>query len=418
MSNQKVLNLGAGEKPRFFYGYIVGVAAFLIQLLVWGTYNTFGVFFKPMSSEFGWTRAMTSGPRSLCFLLIGLVGIIVGRLNDRFGPRLVMTVCGLFLGLGYLLMSQVEDIWHFYLFYGVVIALGMSGSDISLLSTLARWFVKKRGMMTGIIKAGAGMGMLIMPLVANWLVSNYDWRTSYIVIGFVVLVFSVLAAQFLRRDPGQKGLLPDGDKAEGKNLNLEATRFSLKKAIHTRQFWILSAIYFLFVLCAHTLITHIYPHVVDLGIAEATAANILATIGGASIAGRFIMGSASDRVGNKLTLIVTLAMLGVALFWLLVAKEAWMLYTFAALYGFAHGSLFTLISPIVAELFGLSSHGVIFGTVTFIGTVGGTIGPVMAGYIFDVTSSYQLGFIILAATSVIGIMLASLLRPIGRRGEN
>ena len=349
---------------------------------------------------------------------IGLVGIIVGRLNDRFGPRLVMTVCGLFLGLGYLLMSQVESIWHFYLFYGVVIALGMSGSDISLLSTLARWFVKKRGMMTGIIKAGAGINMLIMPLVANWLVFNYDWRTSYIVIGFVALVFSVLAAQFLRRDPGQKGLLPDGDKVEGKNLNLEATRFSLKKAIHTRQFWILSAIYFLFVLCAHTLITHIYPHVVDLGIAEATAANILATIGGASIAGRFIMGSASDRVGNKLTLIITLAMLGVALFWLLVAREAWMLYTFAALYGFAHGSLFTLISPIVAELFGLSSHGVIFGTVTFIGTVGGTIGPVMAGYIFDVTSSYQLGFIILAATSVIGIMLASLLRPIGRRGEN
>ena len=408
------LYLAENTKPRFFYGYTIIVAAFFIQILAWGTYNTFGVFFNPMSAEFGWTRAITSGPRSLSFLLMGLLGIIAGRLSDRFGPRIVVTITGFFLGLGYLLMSQVDALWHFYLFYGLVIALGMSGADVPLLSTVARWFVKKRGMMTGIIKTGAGVGMLVAPLMANWLISNYGWHTSYIVIGFLALVFSISAAQFLRRDPAQKGLLPDGNEVEKESPNPVAGRFSLQKAIHTRQFWMLSATYFLFIFCAHTILTHIYPHAVDLGIAEAIAANILAAIGGASIAGRFVMGSASDKIGNKLALIITFVMAAVSLLWLLAAKEAWMLFIFAILYGFAHGSLFTLISPVVAELFGLSSHGVIFGTVNFVGTVGGTIGPVMAGYIFDVTGSYQLGFIILATASVIGLILSTLLRPTNR----
>ena len=393
------------KRPQFFYGYIIVVAAFFIQVLTWGTYTTFGIFFIQISAEFGWTRAITSGPRSLSFFLLGLVGIIVGRLNDRFGPQLIMTVCGLFLGLGYLLMSQVNAIWHFYLFFGLIIALGMSGADISLLSTLARWFVKKRGMMSGIIKAGAGVGMLVMPLVANWLISTYGWRTSYIVIGFLALVFSISAAQFLRRDPSQMGLLPDGDEVKEKSSNLEANRFSLQQAIHTKQFWMLSSMYFLFVFCTHTMLVHFYPHAVDLGISPTIAANIFATIGGASIAGRFIMGSAGDRVGNKLAIITDLIILAVALFWLIVAGEIWMLYVFAAIYGFAHGGLFALISPMVADLFGLSSHGVIFGTVTFIGTIGGTIGPVVAGHIFDITSSYQLDFLILVTASIIAILL-------------
>ena len=402
--------MAENRKPRFFYGYTIVVAAFFIQALSWGTYNTFGVFFNPLSAEFGWTRAMTSGPRSLSFLLMGLVGIIVGKLNDRLGPRLIMTACGLFLGLGYLLMSQVNTVWQFYLFYGVMIGVGMSGSDISPLSTLARWFIKKRGMMSGIIKAGAGMGMLIMPLATNWLISNYGWHTSYIVIGFIALVFSLPVAQSLKHDPSQMGLSPNGDEVKEESISLEADRFSLQRAIYTRQFWMLCGMYFLFVFCAHTIITHIYPHAVDLGISEAIAANILATIGGASIAGRFIMGSAGDRIGNKLAMTIDLIILAVTLLWLLVAREVWMLYTFAAIYGFAHGGLFPLISPMVAELFGLSSHGVIFGTVTFASTVGGAIGPVLVGYIFDITGSYQLGFITIAAASIVATLLAVMIK--------
>jgi len=397
--------LSENRKSGFFYGYIIVLAAFFVQVLMWGTFNTFGVFFVPLSAEFGWTRAMTSGPLSLSLLLMGLISIIAGRLNDRFGPRLVVTTCGFFLGLGYLLMSQVDTIWHFYLFYGVIIGIGMGGPDLSLLSTVARWFVKKRGMMTGIMKAGAGVGLLIMPLVANWLILTYGWRTAYIVTGLIILVPSIPIAQILRREPSQTGLLPDGGKVEEESFGLEAGGFTLQQAIHTRQFWLLCGVYLLFIYCVQTVVVHIYPHAVDIGISKTIAANILATIGGASIAGGFIMGSTGDRVGHKVAIIIDLIILAIALLWLQLAKEAWMLYIFAALNGFAHGGLYTLISPMVAELFGLRSHGVIFGIVTFIATIGGVIGPVVIGYIFDITSSYQLGFIILAAASIIAILL-------------
>ncbi len=397
------------KKPKFFYGYIIVVAAFFAEVLTLGTLNTFGVFFIPLSTEFDWTRATVSGASSLLYFLIGLAGIFTGRLNDRFGPRLVLTLCGLFLGLGYLLMSQISTIWHFYLFYGVIIALGMSSSEVPLLSTIARWFVKRRGMMSGIIKAGAGVGTLVMPLVAYWLIATYEWRTSYIVIGLIALVFLISAAQFLKRDPSQMGLLPDGNRVEGKSPQLTTSGFSLQQAIHTRQFWLLGAMFFLFLFCTQTIMVHIYPHAVDLGMSSAVATSILATIGGASIAGRFLMGIAGDRIGNRLAIIIDLIILAVAFFWLQLAREAWMLYTFTALYGFAHGGLFTLISPMIAELFGLRSHGVIFGIVMFSGTTGGAIGPVLAGYIFDITGSYQLDFIILASASIMAILLSAMI---------
>ncbi len=399
------MNYAKKEKPNFFYGYIVVVAMFFIQILSFGLYNTRGIFFVQLSTEFGWTRAVTSGPFSLAAFMFGLVSIIAGRLNDKFSPRLVMTIFFLVLGSGYVLMSQVNAVWHFYLFYGVIIGVGMSGSDVPVLSTLARWFVKKRGLMTGITKVGAGLGMLSMPLVTNWLISNYEWRIAYLIIGLVLLVVLVSAAQFIRRDPSQIGQLPDGEKVTEVSPASEDREISLRQAMHTRQFWLLTAVYFLFNFCVFTVMTHIYPHAVDLGISETVAANFLATVGGASIIGRLAMGSASDRIGNKLAMIIGLIILAVALLWLQLANETWELYLFVALYGFAHGGLFTLISPMTAELFGLGSLGTILGVLTFLGTVGGTIAPVAVGYIFDATGSYQLGFIITAAASIIAVLL-------------
>ncbi len=139
------------RKSKFFYGYIVAITAFFIMVLIWGTYYSFGIFFKPVSTEFGWTRAMTSGAFSLSMIMYGLLGIVMGGLNDRLGPRLVMTFCGFFLGLGYLLMSQTNTIWQLYLFYGGIIGIGMGGSWVPLTSTIARWFVKRRSMVTGIV---------------------------------------------------------------------------------------------------------------------------------------------------------------------------------------------------------------------------------------------------------------------------
>lgn len=405
------------RKPKLFYGYIIILAGFGIQAVGWGVYSVFGVFFTPLLIEFGWTRATISGATSLSFLLLGFFTIIAGRLGDKFGPRVVMVGCGLFLGLGYLLMSQVSAIWQLYLFYGLIVAIGSSGLDVLPLSTVARWFVKRRGMMSGILKAGTGAGMLIMPIVASGLIVSYGWRTSYLILGSIAFAFIILAAQFLRRDPGQKGLVPYGaDEVDAADLNATEAGFSLQEAIRLRQFWMLCALCVITLFYIDTIMVHIVPHGIELGISAASAATILAVIGGVSMVGRVVMGSAGDRVGSRLAISVCFPIMAVALFWLQIAQELWMLYLFAAVYGFAHGGFFALLSPLVAELFGLGSHGVIFGIVFFSGAIGGSLGPVLAGYIFDVTNSYQLAFLVSALLAVISFILALLLRPTGGKG--
>lgn len=405
------------RKPKFFYGYILVLAAFFIMLISHGSMVSFGVFFKRLLFEFDWSRTTISGAASVNFLLMGFLGILAGGLTDRFGPRIVLTICGFFFGLGCLLMSQVNTIWQLYLFYGMIIGISIGAVDVPLLSTIARWFTKRRGTMSGIAKAGSGTGILIMPIVVSRLISTYDWRTAYIVIGITGLVIIISAAQFLRRNPGQMGQLPDGEeKPNAVSFNSADGGFSLREAIHLRQFWIICAIYFLVLFCVNTILVHIAPHAEDLGISVTNAASIISIIGGASIVGRLMMGSAGDRIGNRLALIICFIILVAALFWLRLANELWMLYLFAVIYGVAHGGFLALISPTVAGLFGTSSHGVLLGIVFFSGTIGGAIGPILAGHIFDTASSYQLAFLILAAFSIIGFILTTLLRPTGSQG--
>ena len=403
------------RKPKVVYGYIIVTAAFCIQMVVWGISSTFGVFFKPLLTEFGWSRATISGASSLYFLLMGFLSIVAGGLTDRFGPRIIIGIGGFFLGVGYLLMSQINAIWQLYLFYGVIIGIGASPADVSLLSTVARWFVKRRGMMSGIIKAGTGIGMLIMPIVANWLISTYSWRISYIILGSLALVFIISLAQLLRRDPGQMQQLSDGEEqATAGSVNSVEVGLSLREAMHTRQFLAICAAYLTILFCVQTIMIHIAPYTVDLGISATNAANVLGTIGGVSIVGRLVMGYAGDRSGNKQAMSICFLILVLALSWLQFAKELWMLYLFAVIYGVTHGGFFALISPMVAELFGTGSHGTILGIVIFIGTIGGTIGSVLAGYIFDITGRYQLAFLICAGVSAIGLILSLLLKPTSR----
>jgi MFS family permease len=401
-----------GAEPRFFYGYIIVSLAFLVLMMLGGSMFTFGVFFKPLSGDFGWTRALTSGAFSMYWIMFGLLSIIMGRLTDKLGPRVVVTICGLFIGLGYLLMSQISAAWQLYLLYGVIIGSGMGSGFVPQLSTVARWFVKRRGLLTGITIAGIGFGTMIVPPVANWLISNYGWRTSYAIIGFIALVVIILAAQFLRRDPSQKGLVPYGSGELKKSASdLRDQGFSFREAIKTRQFWLLCAAGFFFVLSQQAIMVHVVPHAIGLGISTILAANILAIIGGLSVAGRISMGSSIDRIGNKSVLVISLFLATAALAWILAAREIWMLYLFAVVFGFAWGGISTMLSPMVAELFGLSSHGVLLGAVIFSMNIGGALGPVLAGGIFDVRGSYDWAFLACTIICAIGLVLSTLLKP-------
>ena len=405
------------RKPKFFYGYIVVAAGFVIQMLVVVMYRTYGLFFEPMSSDFGWTSTVTSGAYSLVYILFGLFGIVAGRLSDKLGPKAVLITCGLFLGLGYLLMSQISSIWQLYLFYGVMVGVGMAGADTPVVTTVARWFVKRRGTVTGITKTGAGIGMLTMPLLAGWLISSYGWRSSYVVLGIISLIGVISVALFLRRDPGQIGQLPDGaTEVEETESSVDARQFSLREALGTRQFWIFSAAWFSTIFGVQVVMVHIAPYVIGLGISTTVAAVLLSTIGGVSILGRLGMGSVSDLLGSRPVFIIALSLMAAALVWLQFAQEVWMFYLFVTVYGFAHGAFFTLVSPMMAELFGLRSLGAIVGVVWFMGTIGGAIGPVLSGRIFDITGSYQQAFLICLVLNVIAFILMLFLRPISSGG--
>jgi MFS family permease len=401
-------------KARYFYGYNIVAAGFTIQAVCIGAMFAYGVFFKELQTEFGWSRATISGASSLAFFIMGAFGILAGRLNDRIGPRVLIVASAGFLGLGYLLMSRMQAPWQLYLLYGVMAGIGFSTHDIITLSTVARWFVKRRGLMSGIVKVGTGSGQLLGPMIATMLLALFGWRNSNLIIGAVILVALVAVAQLMRRDPQGMGLLPDGgsDASSGTASVVADQGFSLKEAVLMKQFWTLCVTEFAVLCCLLTVIVHIVPYARDLGLSPTIAAGVLSTIGGVSILGRIVMGTANDRIGGKHSLIICLIVLFCGFIVLQLAAEAWMLFLFAAIYGFAHGGFFTVVSPMVAELFGTDSHGLLFGIVLFSGTLGGAVGPLMAGRTFDLTGSYQAVFLVLSALTLIGFVLMILLRPI------
>jgi MFS family permease len=399
------------KKPRFFYGYFIVLASFFVLMIVFGAQYSFGVFFKPVLSEFGGTRAATSGAYSLNTILMGFFGIFAGRLSDRFGPRLVVTVCGLLIGLGYLLMSQISTVWQIYLCYGVLISAGTSGMWVPLLSTVARWFVKRRGLASGIIASGTGVGMVFMPPLANQLISSYNWRTSYVIIGLIALVVIVISAQFLRRDPGQKGLLAYGaDTVKTGSTHLNVQGIPVKEAIRTRQFGIICVMCLCAYFCIQTVMVHTVPNTTDIGVSAAAAATVLSVVGVVSIGGKIIAGSSVDRIGNKRVAIIVFALMAVSFLWLLVANELWMMYLFAAIFGIGFGGYAVVQSPLVAEYFGLRAHGAIFGLASFAANIGGAMGSLVAGRIYDTSGSYHWAFILCAIIALGGLILSVLLK--------
>jgi len=395
------------------YKHIIAGACFGTQAAGVGLFVSYGVFINPLIEEFGWPRAAISGASSLSFFLMGLLGIFVGRLNDKIGPRKVMLVTSCFIGFGFFLTSKTQSIWHLYLFYGILAGIGYSSIDVIALSTTARWFVKKRGIVTGLVKVGTGAGQLIVPLTASLLIIGFGWRISFVVIGTFGMILLILISRLLRRDPEEMGL--NSDEKDGLKIDAEVfkgTDFSFGQAIRTHQFWLIFIVNFVVVYCLMIILVHIVPFTRDIGVSAAKAAGVLSTIGGVSMLGRFSTGLFIDRFNSRLSMIICFVLLISTLLWLQIADELWMIYLFAACYGIAHGGFFTAISPIVAEYFGIGAHGVLFGAIVFSGCFGGSVGPILAGHIFDVTGSYSPAFWLSTFIALLGLGFILLLKPI------
>ena len=285
----------------------------------------------------------------------------------------------------------------------------MSTHDVVTLSTVARWFDKRRGMMTGVVKTGTAVGQVVVPPVAALIMASFGWRMAAILMGIFAAVLLFVAALLMKRPPDPEA----GDHSPSRPLrSANGDGDDFRAVTKTRVFWTLCAIQFLFLPTLTTIPLHIAVHGMDLGMTAPLAAVLLSVVGASSVVGRLTIGAFSDRIGGKRGFILCFIPLIASLLALLAITTPWLLFAVIALYGFGHGGLFTIVAPTIAEFFGTRAHGAIFGAIVFFGTIGGALGPILAGRIFDVTQSYDLAFMTLAGMAVLGLMLViSLPRP-------
>lgn len=379
--------------------YLIVLGAWLTQFMIIGLLFSYGLFFKFFEEEFGWSRTLLSACTSASFLTMGLLATFGGRLNDRFGPRPVLAFTGAMCGLGYALMPSVGQPWQLFALFAVFVGLGMTTHDVVTLSTIARWFHKQRGIMTGFVKVGTAAGQIAVPPISAILIVMYGWRSALTLIGLFAVGLLIAAALLMKRPPA-------GDTAA---QHAGSSGYSFNEALRTRNLWMLCAIQFLYVPTLMTIPLHIVVHGMDIGMSTGTAAGLLSTIGAASIAGRMLIGAMIDRIGARASMILCFLPLILSLFGFLVMHSPAALFVAVVVYGLGHGGFFTIVSPTVAEYFGLKAHGALFGFIVLFGTIGGAAGPILAGRIFDMTQSYSWAFIVLTILAMLGLVLTLLL---------
>ncbi len=375
--------------------YLIVLGACLTQFAVIGLLFSYGLFFKAFEVEFGWSRTLLSSCMSFAFIVMGVLAFFGGRLSDRYGPRLVLAVAGTLCGMGYALLSQVTQPWQLFAIFGLFIGVGMATHDVVTLSTIARQFRQRRGIMTGVVKVGTAAGQITVPPIAAFLIAIYDWRLALMILGIAAVALLLVAALLMKSPPASAG--------SGKGTDAAGSR--LQEARRSRTLWMICAIQFSFFSTVTTIPLHIVVHGMDLGMTPALAAILLSVMGAASVAGRLSVGALVDRIGGRRALILCFVPLIASLLAFLFISAPWALFAAVAVYGFAHGGFFTVMSPTVAEYFGLQAHGAIFGLVLFFGTIGGAGGPILAGRIFDLTDSYAPTFTALAALATLGLAL-------------
>lgn len=408
------MDVMSAHKPDagLFYGYVIVASTVVIFAAAFGVHYSFGIFFKPMANEFGWSRSMMSGAFSLSWLLHGISAIFLGRWNDRYGPRMVLVFSAILLSSGYLLTTWIRSPWQFYATYGVLVGIGTGGIYVPLVSTIARWFVVSRTRMTGIAVAGVGVGTFAVPLIADRLIMAFGWRTTYEILGVAVFVIVVLFSLVLKRDPTLSGQHPDGAyTAANFSGSPDGVGLSLPEAMRSIQFWNICAQFFCFGYFTYSILVHIAPYSTDQGLSTVTAAFFVSVIGMASIIGKVLLGRLGDSIGNRNIYSLCFVMVVVAIGSALLLPAHLIGYPFVAAVGLAYGGCSASHSPLIATHFGLKAHGQIIGAANNGYTIGATIGPLVSGYLFDITGGYRLSFLLVAVAAGVGLLLSRFLKP-------
>lgn len=403
---------------RVYYGWVVVAAAFTVLFLAYGVQYSFGLFFAALTAEFGWSRASLSGVFSLYAGTYSFLGLVSGRLTDRWGPRRVVALGGLLLGAGLALSGAARSLSPLYATYFVA-ALGMSTTYVPCTSTVVRWFTARRGLAVGLAMSGAGLGILACPPLVALLLARVGWRVAYVVLGAGLCLALGALSLLLVREPAARGLAPyGGGLRAGAPGEPASPPWPLGRVLRHPSFVALAGVYLTTWIPVFLPLVHLVPLARDLGLPPVVGATALSALGVGSLAGRFAMGAVSDLIGRRPALGIALGLQAGAFVGLALAGGAPGLLAAAAVWGFGYGAVTALMPAIVGDFFGPAQAGTLVGVIFGIAGPTSALGPVMGGWAFDATGSYAGAFGAAAALNVVALGLLALARPpaTSRRG--
>ena len=401
---------------RVFYGWWITLACSLIGLYVAGTiFFGFTAFFEPIAAEFGWSYTQVSFAVSLRGMEMGIFAPLVGFLADYFGPRKVLFGGVITTGAGLILLGQTQTLIMFYCSF-VLLAFGAGGcTSVVTMTAVANWFRKKAGIALGLVGSGIGAGGLMVLLIVR-LIDLYQWRTTLIILGLGMWAIGIPLSLVIRSRPEHYGYLPDGEVpgTSGQSHEIQDTgvEIAFKEALKMRTFLYLNLVEFVRMMTVIAVFTHIMPYLSSVGMSRTTAGIVTAAIPLIGIIGRFGFGWIGDIYDKKHVMAVTMALIILGMLALSLVHMRWIIIPFMILYAFGHGGSMVVRSAIVREYFGRDSFGKILGIIMGSASIGGIIGPTLAGWSFDTWGSYRPIWHVLIGLLVIGTIFTLKLKPV------
>lgn len=406
-------------KKRPYYGWVIVTVGWLTQFTQGIINQAFATYLSPLMAEFGWSRALLAGPRSVTQVENSILGPIEGWLLDKIGPRWMVAAGSFIMGLGLILFGITHSLWMYYL-ANIVIALGTGLQGLLILSVAINyWFRRKRTMANAVMLLGfATAGIVGVPAVV-FIQTTMGWRTSAIMTGIFAWVVGIPLSMFLRRSPEPYGLQPDGDvpgdAAAGGTKERPAPQeydFTLRQALRTRAFWLLAFGPTLSQLGMAAAGIHLFLHLEqDIGLSRTTAAFVWSVASITNIPARLVGGLFGDRVPKRLVLGTAMVMIAASQFVLGIATSLPMAMAYAVLYGIGWGARTPMMNAMQGDYFGRRSQGIIRGWLTVVHLPFTVAAPVIVGFMADRLGTYSPLFVILSFVGLAGAILIFLATP-------
>ena len=396
------------DRTTFQFGWIIVGVSFVTLALVYGVWYAFSVFFVALLNEFGWSRSVGAGAFSTCVIISSIISPFVGGMVYSIGSKKVIVLGSLILGAGLALCSLMQTWWQFYLFFGFIAGAGIGAAGwVPNVMIIQDWFKEKRGLATGIISSGIGVGILVCVPLVQYLIIRLGWRRAYQVLAlFIPLIIISMAVAFLKR-PSQATEFPPAEIGISRTFIKDPSvvdeewvsrSWSVRQTIHTKQFWLLGISFFLGNLITQSVFTHQVAFFVDHGMEALSASYIVGLIGIMSLGGKILWGGLSDKIGREVTYTMgigcsILSMILLILF--SVFPLPTMMYFFSLFFALGYAVTATQPPLITADIFGGQAFGTIFGFLQIFNGAGGAFGTWFAGFVYDVAGSYVPVFVIL-----------------------